>query len=450
MRILSGSLLGVIVSVLLLTSPPAVGGAGRRLLLSGFGARSYRPGQVAVLRTRATRARRMLLQIFLAGGVERPGVSAADWDRRIFGEPMTASRALRRRRGGGPWTIHIRLGADWPSGDYVARLRWLGQTDYAPFVLRPLRRGGPPVLVVEPTNTWEAYNVTGGDSWYLNSAVHVIDLARPYAGVDVRGRRTVRGLPQQFFLDLGFLRWYWRSGFKADFVSDDDLERVPSARALRHYRLIVFAGHEEYVTAHVYDLMERYRAGGGNLVFLSANNFFYAVRAHRNTIAGRTPWRTLGRPEAALVGAQYDGWNEARFPNRAYRVTDTHADPWLFAGTNLHDGSRFGRYGIEIDSRAAASPPDTRAVAAISHEFGSDRSAEMTIYRRGRATVFDAGALNFGASAYWPGISKLVTNLWQHLSGEQPTEAGTPERAAGVLAGMRNCAGSLGTPRFGG
>lgn len=421
MGISCGVLLAVVVSLLFLVSPAVGGGGGQRLLLSGFGARSYQPGQVAVLRTQATQARRMLLQVYLAGGLVTPGVSTADWDPRISGEPMTAPRALQRRHGGGPWIIRIPLSANWPSGDYVARLRWLGQTDYAPFVLRPRRRGGSPVLVVEPTNTWQAYNVTGGDSWYLDPAVHVIDLTRPYAGMDVRGRRGVTGLPRQFFLDLGFLRWYWLSGFKADFISDDDLERVPSARALRHYRLIVFAGHEEYVTAHVYDLIEHYRNGGGNLAFLSANNFFYAVRAYRNRIVGRTPWRSLGRPEAALVGAQYAGWNEARFENRPYRVTDTHAAPWLFAGTNLRDGSRFGRFGIEFDSRAAVSPRDTRAVAVISHEFGTGGRAEMTIYRQGRSTVFDAGALNFGASAYWPGISQLVSNLWQHLSGEQST-----------------------------
>ena len=428
MRIRSGLLVGLIAGVILLASPAAGGGVGRRPLLSGFGARSFRPGQVAVLRTQATQAKRLVLQIFLAGGVERPGVSTPEWDRRIFGEPMTGPRVLHREHGGGPWIIHIRLGADWPSGDYAARLRWLRQTDYAPFVLRPLRRGGPAVLVVEPTNTWQAYNVTGGDSWYLDPAVHTVDLARPYAGVDVHGRRVVTGLPPQFFLDLGFLRWYWRSGFKADFVSDDDLERVPSARALRHYRLIVFAGHEEYVTGHVYDLVERYRDGGGNLAFLSANSFFYGVRAYRNRIVGRTRWRSLGRPEAGLVGAEYAGWNEAHFPNRAYRVTDSRAAPWLYAGTKLRDGSRFGRYGIEIDSRAAASPRDTRVVAAIGHEFGSDSSAEMTVYRKGRATVFDAGALNFGASAYWPGISQLVSNLWQHLSGEAPEPAGRSAR----------------------
>ena len=43
------------------------------------------------------------------------------------------------------------------------------------------------------------------------------------------------GLPKQFQrFDVGFLRWYWKSGYRADFISDDDLERISSARQLSH------------------------------------------------------------------------------------------------------------------------------------------------------------------------------------------------------------------------
>jgi hypothetical protein len=42
----------------------------------------------------------------------------------------------------------------------------------------------------------------------------------------------------------------------------------------------------------------------------------------------------------------------------------------------------------------------------------------MTIYTRGHSTVFDAGAINFGASAHWPALSRFFSNLWSHLSGE--------------------------------
>jgi N,N-dimethylformamidase beta subunit-like, C-terminal len=390
-------------------------------LLAGFEARSYRPGQTAVLRIDTAIATRLTLRLFLAGGTTPSGETGTSRDHLIFGEAMTQPRQLRRAHRNGPWLVRIRLGSSWPSGDYVARLSRPGHTDYAPFVLRPHRLGTAPVLVVEPTNTWEAYNVTDGDSWYLDHSVHVIDLSRPFAGSDVRGDRVPTGLPEQFFrLDLGFLRWYWRSGYEADFISDDDLEHVVSAGSLRHYRLIVFAGHEEYVTSHTYDLITRYRDEGGNLAFLSANNFFYRVQVSGDAMVGRTRWRDLGRPEAALVGAQYVGWNESRFANHPYRVVRAQAARWLFAGTDLHDGSRFGDYGIEIDEPNAASPPDRQILAVVPDEFGAGKPADMTIYRHGRSTVFDAGVLNFGASAHWPQISRFISNLWRHLSGEQP------------------------------
>ncbi|HEU5243424.1 MAG TPA: N,N-dimethylformamidase beta subunit family domain-containing protein [Gaiellaceae bacterium] len=396
------------------------GRASSAPLLAGFGARSYAPGQVAVLAIAGGDTNRATLQIFQAGTAGTPGPSAvAGWDKPTFGKPVTAPQPVRRPSGNRRWVVHIRLGSTWASGDYVARLTWGAHTDYAPFVLRPGRLGTSPVLVVEPTNTWHAYDVVDGDSWYLDSSVHVIDLTHPFASSRVSGAPVPAGLPQQFSrYDLGFLRWYWHSGYRADFISDDDLERISSASQLSRYRLIVFAGHEEYVTSHTFDVITRYRNAGGNLAFLSANNFFYKVSVTGNTMSGRTPWRNLGRPEAALVGAQYAGWDEGHYPNRPYRIVNTAAAPWLFRGTGLHDGSVVGNYGIEVDEPNAASPPHTHVLAEIPNELGPGKPAEMTIYTRGGSTVFDAGTINFGASAHWPALSQFFANLWSHLSGE--------------------------------
>jgi N,N-dimethylformamidase beta subunit-like, C-terminal len=390
-------------------------------LLAGFKARSYAPGQVAVLAIGGGDTNRATLQIFRAGASGTPGPAAAPgWDKHTFGKPATTPRQVRRPSGNRRWLVHVRLDSNWTSGDYVARLNWGARTDYAPFVLRPRRLGAAPVLVVEPTNTWHAYDVVDGDSWYLNPSVHVIDLTNPFASSRVSGAPVPAGLPEQFsHFDLGFLRWYWHSGYRADFISDDDLERVSSARQLGRYRLIVFAGHEEYVTSHTFDLITHYRNAGGNLAFLSANNFFYRVKVSGNTMTGRTRWRDLGRPEAALVGAQYAGWDEGKYPNRPYRIVNTAAAPWLFRGTGLHDGSAVGNYGIEVDEPNSASPPHTHVLAKIPNELGPGKPAEMTIYTRGRSTVFDAGAINFGASAHWtPALSRFFSNLWSHLSGE--------------------------------
>src|SRR5262245_36488788 len=165
------------------------GKAGTAPLLAGFEARSYRPGQVALLHIGGGTTNAVTLQLFLAGGAADPRAKARAWDGPTFGRGVTPPVQLHRPSGQSEWVARVPLGATWPSGDYVARLSWHGHTDYAPFILRPRTLGSEPVLVVEPTNTWHAYDVVDGDSWYLDPKVHVIDLTHPFAAFDVRGSR---------------------------------------------------------------------------------------------------------------------------------------------------------------------------------------------------------------------------------------------------------------------
>ena len=82
------------------------------------------------------------------------------------------------------------------------------------------------------------------------------------------------------------------------------------------------------------------------------------------------------------------------------------------------NGAQFGLYGIEIDARATASPPGTQVLATITDLFGPGRSAEMTYYEtQAGAKVFDAGAINFAASATSAPVSTMLANLWNRLSG---------------------------------
>ena len=76
-----------------------------------------------------------------------------------------------------------------------------------------------------------------------------------------------------------------------------------------------------------------------------------------------------------------------------------------------------GRFGFEIDARAAASPPGTQLLASIPDLMGPGRSAEMTYYETPRgAKVFAAGTLNFTASIGEPAVSQLVENVWARLA----------------------------------
>jgi hypothetical protein len=363
---------------------------------AAFAARGYSAGSLAVLALRG-HAPALRVRFYRAGGGHAG---------RLEGKAVSARQTVARPGS----KVRLRLG-NWPSGLYYAKVATPGRGFwYAPFVLRPRHLGTSNVLVVLPTNTWQAYNFEDDDSWYENSNVHRIDIARPFIDGGVP--------PHYTHYDRGFIRWLTLHHHEPDFVTDDDLDRIGNAETLaRDYRLIVFSGHEEYTTKHEYDLTTGYRNLGGHLAFLSANDFFYKVIKHGDTMVGRWRWRDLGRPEAALVGEQYVGWNEDKYPNRPFHITGVRKAPWLFAGTGLHNGSTYGTYGIEVDSRTPASPPGTVVLADIPHIFGPGKTAQMTYYTTpAGAKVFSAGVMNFGGSSLWPTVNTMLANLWVRLT----------------------------------
>ncbi len=273
--------------------------------------------------------------------------------------------------------------------------------------------------MVLPTNTWQAYNFYDadgdgwGDTWYAGRDDLRVSLDRPY---------TNHGVPPKLNrFEEPFLVWMARVKLSADFLSEQDLAGLGSGSDLAAlYDLIVFPGHTEYVTTHEYDLVEQYRNAGGNLIFLSANSFFRRVVERHGVLTRTAPWRDLGRPEAALLGAQYRANDEGQ-RQAPFVVRDTTDAPWLWQGLGLDAGSMFGQvvggYGIEIDATTRDSPPGTIVLAEIPDLLGPGVTAQMTYYetRRG-AKVFDAGALDFVGSALTFPVDHLLLNLWRHLS----------------------------------
>jgi hypothetical protein len=377
----------------------------------GFLQRSYPVGGEAAASI-ATDAKSVRLQLFSLAhdlhptirDLRRGGVAVAPAVRLDWRPYRSAPHLVRIGRVGG-----------FPSGVYFLRVTADdGRVGYAPLILRPRRLGEHKVAVVLSTNTWQAYNLLDadgdgwGDSWPVSAATRSIDLRRPYLDFGLASR----------YVDwsLGVVSWLKRTGKQVDYLSDDDLAAARSGDALRRaYTLVVFPGHEEYVTTAAYDVLQRYRDRGGRLMFLGAKNVLWNVRREGQTLRRGRLWRRLRRPEAALVGAQWVATSRAVGRGR-FVVRGATAVPWVFAGTGLGNGSAFGRYGTAVDARAESSPPQTRVLARIPRLIGK-RDAEMTYYETpAGAKVFDAGAINFAASIGNPAISRLLDNLWARLS----------------------------------
>jgi hypothetical protein len=376
---------------------------------AAFQRESYAPGATASLRF-FNQARGVTLRIYRAGPEHTPTVGYNE----MQGVPATSVRPVGLVSKGR--TLRIAVGR-WESGLYFARLESSdGRVGFAPFVVRPRRLGEHRVAVVMPTMTWQAYNLRDddgdgkGDSWYADWNHHTAMLARPFLN---------RGVPYNFRrYDLPFLNWLASTGREVDYLADLDLDTVRSGHELAAaYDLIVFPGHHEYVTTHEYGVVTEYRDLGGNLAYLSANNFFWQIVKRGNVMERTKQWRDLGRAEASLIGAQYRG-NDRGQHRGPWIVRDAAAASWLFAGTGLRNGSTFGSGGIEIDKTAAASPRGVKVLAEIPNLFGPGFTGQMTYYETPSGTkVFAAGAFTLAGDVGGnPTVARLVDNLWRHLA----------------------------------
>ncbi len=380
-----------------------------RAVVGSFRRRSYRPGDTAVLDL-WHRYASIRIDVLRVGPEDHLTVGDDTIEGVPVGEPLTVA--------GDRGSVRVRIG-DWESGLYALRMTSGGKVGFAPFIVRPEFLGEQPVAVVEPTNTWQAYNFRDADgdgkpdTWYFWWDKRPwVDTLRPYLD---------RGVPPHFRSnDLTFVRWLAHTGRKVDMLAQDDLEHVSGARLAKLYRLIIFPGHHEYVTKPEYDAVRRYRDLGGHLAFLAANNFFWRVDRVGNRLHRIALWRDLGRPEAALVGVQYFTWNQGKFGGKPYDLVGAQFAPWLVEGTGLENGDHFALFGTEADRVTPASPHGLHVLATIPHIFNAKHSASMTYYELpSGARVFAAGAFTLaGPHLRCAQIARFLANLWDTLAEE--------------------------------
>jgi len=363
---------------------------------ASFDRSSYAPGDTAQL-TIASDSIGLTLRIAdVAASDTQPTVNSLDGPDLI--EPQHYPWDANRDNA---VTLPVPIG-EWKPGVYFAVIRTdAGTVGYAPLIVKapqPMNR----VAVIVPDQTWYAYDFYDGDhdgfpdSWYYAGGPDVVQLARPF---------DHSGVPWLFGSQAWpFLRWLRLHNVQVDFLAEADAQALGAALA-DDYDLIVVPTHLEYVTEAEYDALAHYRDAGGDLIFLASNDLYWKVDVGGSAMHRNARWRELGRPEAALVGAQYAG---SKTGDAAPYIVGDSAAAWAFDGTGLATSDLFSYAGAEFDVRTAASPPDTQVLATVRTPT---HRGEMTYYELGNAKVFAPGTF-FSGRLLRPEESRLLENVW--------------------------------------
>ena len=320
---------------------------------------------------------------------------------------------------GWPVGFAVPTAVDWPSGFYEVGFEVPPDVETgrpgdrepdrrrseAFFALRPADDG--PVgdlLVVLPTNTWNAYNQWGGRCLYSGAARVSFDrplergyLRRPTAPdeVDYDGRITDIETPPDpehrrlvdyqasgrwplWTASAGwpnrehrFVRWAEANGWRVDVAVNRDLDEHPEL--LDRYRVVASVGHDEYWSWGMRDTMDRWVGDGGHWLILSGNTMFWQVRdeddgrtmvCHKGRARLDDPVRSspdpavaatltsmwsdprIGRPETATIGLTFTRGGYHRIGEAVAGgpggYTIHRPEHWAFAGTGLQAGDLLG------------------------------------------------------------------------------------------------------------
>ena len=325
-----------------------------------------------------------------------------------------------------PWRPGLALPtAGWPPGSYLLRLdASSGAQQYVPLVIRSPSVAGR-VVLVQPTTTYQAYNLWGGYDLYQGPRHHealrarIVSFDRPYDRED--------GAADFFAEEQPLLSYAERLGLPLAYISSVDLDLGP--HALDGARAAISEAHDEYWSPGMRAILTRARDRGVNLAFTGANEIYRRIRfgssplgPDRTEINYRNPREDpLYGIDNASVTANWPAPPAADPPNsltgQVYAcasvpaplvVTEPHG--WIWAGTGARPGiSLPGLIGHEFDT-VDLSQPTPRPIEILARSpqacAGSGRavSADVTYY----VAASGAGVLNVGTENWSCGLPTVA------------------------------------------
>jgi N,N-dimethylformamidase len=205
--------------------------------------------------------------------------------------------------------------------------------------------------------------------------------------------------PRHFAADLYAIGWLEAKGFAYDVITDEDLHREGRA-LLGRYRAVLTGSHPEYYTERMHTAVHGYLEGGGRLMYLGGNGFYWVTsidpgRPHvieiRRGVSGTRAWesqpgewyhsttgelggiwRIRGQAPQRLVGVGFaaQGWGGAA---GYVRLPDSHDPRVAFIFDGIGADEVIGEFGLVLGGAAGdeidrfdlqlGSPPHALVVA---------------------------------------------------------------------------------------
>jgi N,N-dimethylformamidase len=428
---------------------------------------------------------------------------------------------------GWEYNLSFELPKDLRSGIYAVRLEAGGRIDLYPLFVRAKDEGAD-VLFVAPTNTYLAYandhfaasdmsaimgheRVIADDEAFINahpefglscydrhkdgSPVRYSSRRRPLLNTRPHYPAWITDSYRHFPADLFFLEWLERLPHSYHVVTDEEVH-ARGVDLLSKYKVVVTGSHPEYWTNKALTALEDYALGGGRILYLGGNGFYWvtsidpdrpwivevrrgnsgvrswdAPAGERNHVHTGEPgglWRYRGRGPNALVGVGFatEGFSKAQ----GYKRSQTSYEPQFkafFDGVSEDvigeegyilggaAGDELDRYDIALGSPAHAT------VLASATGFGPEylmvpedlgtpmpnsdgpnrpdmvRADMVYIPIAGGGEIFSVGSIGFVGAMAWNGFQNSTARLLDNVLAEfvKGTNSARPEAAAQSTAG---------------
>lgn len=283
--------------------------------------------------------------------------------------------------------------------------------------------------------------------------------------------------------DLHITDWLEASGIAYDVIDDETLDREGLA-LLKPYRCVITGAHPEYTSAAMMQALLAYTRGGGRLMYLGGNGFYWRVAWHpeapaameiRRGVTGSIWLAEAGETHLAATGEPSGQWRNSGFaPQRLagvgfisegfdigsyYRRQPASRDPraaFVFAGV---EGEIIGDYGVfggaaalelDIVNPVVGTPANALVLASSEghsniyvHAAGEgggnfpghdgiecpDIRADMVFFETaGGGAVFSTGSIGWAGSLAHAGydndVSRITRNVVARFVDPEPFAPG--------------------------